>query len=245
MNAQLTELLTNYGDIGGIWFDGMWDKKGADWKLDNTYSLIHKLQPQTLIGSNHHLAPIPGEDFQMFEKDLPGKNTAGFNTTAIGKLPLESCETMNGSWGYNIKDTKFKSTKHLIHFLVKAAGNNANLLLNTGPQPDGKIQAENIKTLKEMGAWLKTYGETIYGTRGGSIGPYEWGVTTQKGNKVFVHILDAKDDVILLPGLIKKVRKAYDFSDNSKVIITKTKKGIIISVPEGEDVIDKVVVLEF
>jgi alpha-L-fucosidase len=75
MNTQLTELLTNYGPIGGIWFDGWWDNKKADWQIEKQYQLIHKLQPQALIGNNHHQAPIPGEDFQMFEKDLPGHNT--------------------------------------------------------------------------------------------------------------------------------------------------------------------------
>ncbi len=79
MDGQLRELLTGYGEIGGIWFDGHWDKKDADWRLDKTYSLIHSLQPACLIGNNHHLAPFPGEDFQMFEKDLPGQKTTGFN----------------------------------------------------------------------------------------------------------------------------------------------------------------------
>lgn len=79
MDAQLAELLTNYGDIAGIWFDGMWDKPDADWRLEKTYKLIHQLQPATLVGSNHHLTPYPGEDFQMFEKDLPGHNTSGFS----------------------------------------------------------------------------------------------------------------------------------------------------------------------
>lgn len=82
MKAQLTELLTNYGEISGIWFDGHWDQTNPegqgdrtsriDWKYDEIYSLIHKLQPQCMIGNNHHLSPIPGEDFQMFEIDFPG-----------------------------------------------------------------------------------------------------------------------------------------------------------------------------
>lgn len=75
MDTQLTELLTNYGPIGGIWFDGMWDKKDADWRLEKTYKLIHQLQPAAMVGSNHHMTPYSGEDFQMFEKDLPGHNT--------------------------------------------------------------------------------------------------------------------------------------------------------------------------
>ena len=163
MKDQLTELLTNYGEIGGIWFDGQWDqhewdgkrfgKLKADFKLDEVYKLIHKLQPKALIGSNHHLSPNPGEDFQMFEKDLPGKGTKDFATSAedIGDLPLEVCETINGSWGFNLKDRKHKSEKQLIQYLVKAAGYGSNLLLNVGPMPNGKIQEEHIESLKKIG----------------------------------------------------------------------------------------------
>src|SRR5690606_6635599 len=82
MKAQLTELLTNYGRIDGIWFDGHWDKKDENWHYDEIYGLIHRLQPHCLVGNNHHIAPIPGEDFQMFERDLPGQNTTGFGTSA-------------------------------------------------------------------------------------------------------------------------------------------------------------------
>ena len=155
MNTQLTELLTNYGEVGGIWFDGMWDKWEAPWQLEKTYALIHKLQPGTLIGSNHHLAPFPGEDFQMFEKDLPGQNTTGFNqTSSISDLPLEMCETMNDSWGFNLTDRNFKSAKQLIRTMVKAAGYGANFLLNNGPMPNGQMQPEVIDTLKKVGKWI-------------------------------------------------------------------------------------------
>lgn len=139
MDGQLKELCTNYGKIGGIWFDGMWDKPTADWRLGKTYSLIHQLQPQAMIGSNHHRAPFPGEDFQMFEKGLPGKDPYS-KEKAISVLPLETCETINNAWGYNENDRRFKSVKELIQYLVKAAGNNANFLLNVGPRPDGTIQ---------------------------------------------------------------------------------------------------------
>ena len=115
MDAQLTELLTNYGPIGGIWFDGWWDKPQAPtgaWR--QTYALIHRLQPTALIGSNHHQKPFPGEDFQMFEKDLPGHSTQEFNKESeIGALPLETCDTINNSWGYNKNDKNFKSTTQL------------------------------------------------------------------------------------------------------------------------------------
>ena len=246
MNAQLTELLTQYGDVGGIWFDGMWDQWDAPWRLEETYALIHKLQPQTLIGSNHHKMPIPGEDFQMFERDLPGQNSMGFNQTGIGELPLETCETMNGSWGFNIKDTRFKSLEDLIHMLVRAAGLNSNLLLNTGPMPDGRIQPENVATLKEMGKWMEQYGETIYGTRSGPTGARKWGVSTWKDNKVFVHILDAEDPVLYVPMAGQKVAKAYAYISGEKITFKKQADGILVTLPEiPEDIIDYIIVLEF
>jgi alpha-L-fucosidase len=173
MNQQLTELLTNYGPIGGIWFDGMWDKPDADWRLARTYGLIHSLQPAALIGNNHHRLPFPGEDFQMFEKDLPGQKTAEFNTTSeVGKLPLETCDTINTSWGYNKNDKHFKSTAQLIQYLARGAGYNANFLLNIGPMPTGKIQPEFVERLHGMGRWLEHNGESIYGTRGGPLPPF-------------------------------------------------------------------------
>src|SRR5262249_55514780 len=191
LDAQLEELLTGYGPIAGIWFDGWWDQqikeKGGDpkatrvdWRLRKTYDLIHKLQPAALIGNNHHVSPFPGEDFQMFEKDLPGGNTAGFNEDSKpGDLPLETCETINNAWGYNAGDRKFKSTTDLIHYLVKSAGMNANFLLNVGPTPAGKIQPEFVERLQGMGRWLEKNGESVYGTRGGPVAPQPWGVTTR------------------------------------------------------------------
>ncbi|MFC2113364.1 alpha-L-fucosidase [Bacteroidota bacterium] len=245
MNTQLTELLTNYGEVGGIWFDGMWDQHDADWQLDKTYSLIHELQPAALIGSNHHKMPLPGEDFQMFERDLPGQNTMGFNQTGIGSLPLETCETMNGSWGFNIKDTKFKSTRQLIHMLVRAAGQNSNLLLNTGPMPNGKIQPENVNTLKEMGMWMQKYGETIYDSRGGPAGSKTWGVTTAKDNKIFVHVLDAEDLVIYVPLNGKTVKKASAYDTGEKIPFSKHEDGIILALPKIDpDKLDTIIVLE-
>ncbi|GET24503.1 alpha-L-fucosidase [Prolixibacter sp. NT017] len=235
MDGQLTELLSNYGDIAGIWFDGWWDKQDADWRLNKTYSLIHKLQPSCLIGSNHHQAPKPGEDFQMFEKDLPGHNTTGFSgESEIGQLPLETCETMNHSWGFNLQDNNYKSTKDLVHYLVKAAGYNSNFLLNVGPMPNGKIQPEFVKTLGEIGKWMDRYSTTIYGTRGGPVSPHSWGVTTVKDNKVFVHILDMQDTNLLLPDFGKKVKKVYFFDDNTPVNFQQNKFGTTLSIPQNK-----------
>ena len=200
MKNQLTELLTNYGEVAGIWFDGHWDQTNPegsadrtsriDWKYDEIYGLIHTLQPQCLIGNNHHMTPFKGEDFQMFEKDLPHQNVSGLNfQQPSDELPLETCETINGAWGFNLTDTNYKSDKQLVSLLVNAAGNGANLLLNVGPMPNGKFQPEFTERLEYMGKWLQVYGESIYATHRGFILPQAWGCVTEKDDKVYIHLL--------------------------------------------------------
>ena len=165
MDGQLTELLTNYGPIGGIWFDGMWDKPNADWHLDKTYALIHKLQPAALIIPNHHQTPRPGEDVQTFERDLPGQNTAGFNTNYVSsQLPLESSDTLNENWGFNIGDSKYKSAAELERRLVRAAGNNSN---SADEYRAVSRTARSIRSSSAVcmtvGEWMSKYGDSIYG----------------------------------------------------------------------------------
>ena len=235
MNNQLTELLTNYGEVGSIWFDGWWDQDenpDFDWQLPEQYALIHRLQPACLVGNNHHQVPFEGEDIQIFERDLPGENTAGLSGQDISSLPLETCETMNGMWGYKITDQDYKSTKTLIHYLVKAAGKDANLLMNIGPQPDGELPAVAVQRLAEMGEWMKVYGETIYGTRGGCVAPHPWGVTTQKGNRLFVHLLTPQDKAIFLPIGDRKVKKAFRFVDKTPLKVQRCEGGVVLSLPE-------------
>lgn len=235
MNTQLSELLTQYGEVGGIWFDGMWDKPDADWRLAETYALIHKLQPGALIGSNHHKMPYPGEDFMMFERDLPGENSMGFNNTGItDAVPLEMCETMNGSWGFNLVDQNYKTVEKLIHTMVRSAGYGANFLLNTGPMPNGRIQPENVDTLMAMGQWLEIYGDAVYGTRKGAVKPQEWGALTQKGDVVYVHVLNPGEGSIEIEGYLPKIKSAKFFDDGSKVDI-KVKKGtsgLVLTIPK-------------
>ena len=247
MKNQITELLTNYGEIGAIWFDGLWDQPAEfDWKIREIYDLIHSIQPGCLVINNHHLTPLEGEDGQTFEKDLPGQNKTGFSGTAtIGQLPLETCETMNNTWGYSITDLNYKSEKELIHYLIKAAGNNANLLMNVGPRPNGEFPDIAIQRYCAIGDWLKVYGESIYNTRGGVIAPQEWGVTTQNGNKLFVHIINLQNNTLFLPLTGKKVRSAKSFLDKKTIKYSKEKDGIVLQLDEIPNDTDFVVVLEF
>ena len=245
MDGQLKELLTNYGAIGGIWFDGMWDKPDADWHLAKTYALIHQLQPAALIIPNHHQAPKPGEDVQTFERDLPGRNTAGFNTTFVtDQLPLESCNTLNGSWGFDIGDDKYKSVEEIEEMLVRAAGNNSNLLLNIGPQPNGEIQEEFATRLRAVGQWLSKYGFSIYGTRGGPIPPGDWGVTTQKGDTVYVHVLHWNAQMLALPSLLRRITSVQQLFHETKLQVAQSEDGIVLPLlPAAKGETDRVLVL--
>jgi len=245
MNGQLRELLTNYGEIGGIWFDGWWDKPDANWGLQNTYSMIHDLQPHALIGNNHHRAPKPGEDIQMFEKGLPGQSPYQSDEDAgIGDIALETCETINNSWGFNLQDKDFKSKEDLIHYLVNAAGYNSNFLLNVGPMPNGKIQQEFITRLRSIGEWLDQFGESIYGTRGGPVEPQDWGVTTQKDGRIFIHLLEPKGSSFLLPKLDNEVKSITLMHNGNEVDFEETGYGTVIEVPDNSremiDVVMKV-----
>lgn len=239
MCGQLTELLTNYGPIHTIWFDGEWESLKAPWNFDKIYSTIHKAQPGTMIGNNHHRNVRPGEDFQMFEKDLPGANSHGWvsEAAAVANVPLEMCETMNDSWGFKIKDGKFKSTKYLVQLLVKSGGHNANLLLNVGPMGNGVIQKEFQDTLARIGQWLQVFGPTVYGTQGGAT--RTWGATTLTKEKVYVHLLKPEDNAVLVPlpaGF--KVKTAKVFRTGAPVKFTNTAEGLLLQVPASTDPLD-------
>lgn len=253
MEQQLTELLTNYGKIGCIWFDGVWDKDEFPrerqpelWGLYSQYELIHRLQPGCLVGNNHHLLPFGGEDIQIFERDIPGQNEAGYSGQGISRLPLETCQTMNGSWGYRMSDLEYKSTEELIRYLVRTAGMNANLLLNVGPRPDGTLPEQAVERLRGIGEWLAANGKSIYGTRGGIIAPQDWGVTTQKDNVLYVHILNLQDSTLTLACGQHKLRKATFLATGDKVAFKQAKDGAVTltfaAPPQGTDCI---VALEF
>jgi alpha-L-fucosidase len=251
MKNQLTELLTHYGEIGGIWFDGYWDQMAeeskdrkenevrVDWHARELYDLIHKLQPQCLIGNNHHMTPLPGEDFQLFEQDVPGENTSGLSFQKISALPLETCATINNSWGFNITDTTYKTPAQIVALLVKSAGNGGNLLLNIGPMPNGEIQPEFVDRLHWMGGWLAKYGESIYHTHGGYLRPQKWGCLTEAKGKLFVHVLQPGAGTIRLEQFpYKKIGKAWLLKNGAPVAVTLTSDGaaeLQVPAPTADD----------
>ncbi len=262
MKNQLTEILTNYDPIYGIWFDGHWDQVNRKdnknttqkraWHYDEIYSLIHKLQPGCMIVNNHHLSVFPGEDYQTFERDLPGENVGGgYSADAViaKDLPLESNDIIGKSWGYVTGDTVNRSTKELIHLLIKSAGLGANFLLNIGPTPEGEVRQAHSEKLLAMGEWLKTYGETIYGTRKSFMKPADWGVAVEKGDKVYLHITNPKalKNQLELKDFPYLPEKAFRFENGTIVNFKsgKTKSDLRLEVPLfNSDAIDQVIVIK-
>lgn len=237
MNAQLTELLTNYGEIGAIWFDGHWDHDKDsvpfDWQLPEQYELIHRLQPACLVGNNHHITPYPGEDIQIFERDVPGENKAGLSGQAIGRLPLETCQTMNGMWGYKVADQNYKSTTELIRLLVRTAAKGANLLLNVGPQPNGELPATALDRMKEMGGWLAQNGEAIYRTQAGGVQMGDSLVSTRRGEVLYLHVLDPNltEIDVNVPSRIREITNLAT-GEKMQYMFRRNRLTMPVSVPE-------------
>lgn len=249
MKGQISELLHNYGKVGAIWLDGYWDHDSDsipfDWRMEEFYRYIHSIQPACLIGNNHHIAPINGEDFQMFERDLPGENKAGLSGQAISHLPLEACQTMNGMWGYKVSDIDYKSTNQLIELLVRSAAKGSNLLLNIGPQPNGELPALALDRLQGIGKWMQKYGASIYETMAGNVPEYTWGVSTSKGKKTYLHVLKQDAETISLTIPIKP-KYIIDFLSHKSLPYNYNKKTKVLNINIGnhKGIVDYVVELE-
>jgi alpha-L-fucosidase len=256
LHGQVRELCTNFGDIASLWFDGDWPrhpfdennayfKAGGDFEYDKLYDMIHTLQPDAVVLNNHHTAPIPGEDIQGFEQDLPGMNTVGFNTSEVHDLPLEVCMTINDHWGYHATDNNHKTTRNLIHKVVRSASVGANYLLNVGPTAEGEILPAHAMRLRQMGSWLKLHGESVYGTRAGSITPPEGVVSTQRGDTHYLHVLDYVSNGVNIKQMPDTVTSAKLLRDNSPLTLQPYETGYFIDLPlELRDPYDTVIVLQ-
>ena len=241
MKTQVGELIAQYPNLAALWFDGVWDQDvhpGFDWRMPELYAYIHGLKPSLLIGNNHHRVPFEGEDFQMFERDLPGENTAGYSAgQGISSLPLEMCQTMNSSWGYRIADPWYKSVKELVQLLVRAAAKNSNLLLNIGPMPNGELPHPALDRLAGIGAWMRGHSLSVDGTTSTTIPEQAWGVTTQNAEALFLHVLSpetlpVRDGVcrlvVPLPADMKPARKdAVSLLSGEKLKYEISKDGFL------------------
>ena len=250
MKDQLTELLTKYGKIGAIWFDGDWDHDSDpqpfDWRYPEIYSHIHGIDPSCLIGNNHHLTPFEGEDFQMFERDLPGENTTGWASgQTVSSLPLEMCQTMNGMWGYKVEDQNYKSVKDLVRLIVRAASKGSNLLLNIGPQPDGNLPAAALDRLAGIGEWMNVYGASVYGTSATGLPEQSWGVTTRNDSSLFLHLIEPLEGVeaisVPLDPSRKKVKSVKAMKDGAPLKHKVSDGKLVITLEEVPADIDYVI----
>jgi alpha-L-fucosidase len=246
MEAELKELLTRYGDVAAIWFDGEWEHTPEEIRADEVYDMIRKLQPNTLINDRLYNRKGGKGDYGTPEQFVPATGIKDAN----GRAALwESCVTINSSsWGYNKYETRFKTNRDLIRMLIEVVSKGGNLLLNIGPRPDGTIQPEFVSRLQAMGAWMKVNNEAIYGT---TASPFTtlpfFGRATQKGNTLYLHVFEwPLDGKLRVPALQNQVLAARLLADPSTPLPTlRVGKDVLVSLPfKAPDEIASVVALD-
>jgi alpha-L-fucosidase len=229
MHGQVRELCTNYGKVDILWFDGL-GGTDKDWDAEKLIPMIRSLQPGIIINNR---AGLPAD------LDTPEQKVGTFQRDRA----WESCITIGRQWAWKPNDD-IKSTRECIKTLVLCAGGDGNLLFNVGPMPTGAIENRQIERLNEMGAWLAKYGESIYGTRGGPYKPGNWGASTCKGNKVYLHIFAWPDGQLKLPQIPAKV-VSHKVLSGGKAKLANRRSGLRIRVaPANRNEIDTVVELE-
>ena len=231
LRGQVRELLSNYGPVDVLWFDTdggtnlpeTWDNAGL-------WPLIRGLQPQIMLTKR-----CGGwGDFNTPEQRIGGFDNA---------LPWETCMTLCRQWSWKPND-EMKSLEECVRTLVTCAGGDGNLLLNVGPMPDGRIEPRQTARLRDLGAWLEKNGSAIYGTRGGPWKPGAYGVSTRRGNTIFVHALKLNDGVLRLPNLAAKIIRA-NILHGGKVAVRQEAGELTISVsPKERNEKDTIVALE-
>jgi alpha-L-fucosidase len=230
---ELRELLSHYGKIAVLWFDG--DGQPAVWHPADTYPLVRGLQPQIVINDRLSYNHDPNEDFYTPEQRIGAYDD---------KAPWETCMTLGTQWSWK-PDDNIKSANEAVHILAQCVGGDGNLLLDVGPMPDGRIEPRQVAVLQEVGAWLRKNGDSIYGTRGGPWKPTKAIASTRKGGTVFLHILRWDGDSIELPEIARQIKSASLLS-GGEVNVRQQDGKLILTVPAaGRDKDDTVVVLKF
>ncbi|PJB65921.1 MAG: hypothetical protein CO096_17775 [Armatimonadetes bacterium CG_4_9_14_3_um_filter_66_14] len=220
LHNEIRELCTNYGKIDGIWFDGL-GGKADDWNTPELFKLIRTLQPGILINNR---AGVPG-DF-----DTPEQRLGQFQLDR----PWESCITMSTGWSWRGEGASVKTLKECLHLLIKCAGGGGNLALDTGPLPDGRLDPRQAANYRDMGKWLNKYGESIYATTGGPYKPGQWGVSTRKGNTVYLHVLEWwGDDQLKLPPLGGNVLKCRALT-GGEATCAQTADSLTVHLPKAD-----------
>jgi alpha-L-fucosidase len=244
MELQVTELLTRYGDVGIVWFDGLQQQQKYNGR--HVHDLIHRLQPATLINNRIGLPGDYDTPEQFSPKAIPTRkgpklggedltdHSAGSGVPAPEDFRLwETCMTINNTWGYNANDTRFKSSSQLIRTLIDVAGKGGNFLLNVGPTPEGTIQPEFEERLLAIGKWLKVNGDSIYGTTYGPLQRLTFGRTTQKDKTVYLHVFDWPKGKLQLEGLNGRVAAVTMLDGGKALRFTQQAGRLEIEVPES------------
>ena len=244
MQLQLTELLTRYGPVALVWFDGLSNQEKYDGR--RFVDLIHRLQPRTLFNDRLGVAG----DYQTPEQFVPsGIPTKGIRFNAVdtsvqqklrSEVPKEedfqlweTCMTINNTWAYNANDHEFKSARFLIRSLVEVASRGGNFLLNVGPQPDGQIQPEFQERLRAVGEWLSLNGDSIYGTTYGPVQGVPAMRTTAKSNRVFIHVFDWPGSALEVGDVKVKVLSARLLATGQRLDVTQTDDKLKIDLPKN------------
>ena len=239
VKPQVTELLTNYGPIGLIWFDTPRDITREQSK--ELVDLVHKLQPDCLVSGR-------------VGHGLGDYDSAGDNQISVGQVrrDWETPVTMNDTWGFKRDDQNWKPVGILIRQLVQVSSRGGNYLLNVGPTAEGRIPPQSVERLTQVGRWLKANSESVYGARPSPF-PYElpWGIITTKPGRVYLHVFEWPRGELVLYGLKSKVRRAYLLSNRAALKFTQQSDAALghealnIKLPTAApDMYDSVIALE-
>ncbi len=251
LKGELKELLTHYGPIGILWFDGEWEGTWNTERGIEIYNFVRGLQPQIIVNNRvgRARAGMTGMDKGAGVGDY-GTPEQQIPPTGFGPgIYWESCMTMNDHWGYNKHDQNWKSTGMLVRNLIDCASKGGNYLLNVGPTAEGLIPDASIERLRAIGGWMKANGESIYDTQAGPFRNLAWGRCTQKtvGEKtmLYLHVFDwPADGKLLVPGLRSKPESAALLVNGEKLSVKKTSEGIELKLPAAApDAISSAIVL--